>query len=286
MSKTRKYVITIAGSDFLITFNGRTFPLDWSEDDRISIKELSDILHDPWSSVNVYSTDYGCEDCDGYDYSGCDMSRCKNDCEHCGGRRYICNNSCFYHRYNSAIKIETVYSEIEKDLQPVRDKMDEYLAPRPNNQESLFEHIQAKFKEFEDRMDLFESHNLGISFGITRDKYAKCSLLHSYRNIVKSLSHDDMVKIQVGTDVVKTLRQDVKIFRKGVLFWKSYHLVPTKDFIYDIDSDRLISFDYEIICETNETRDKFVNNVQNCKIGKVVLNRIKDGRYKVVNETV
>ena len=82
----------------------------------------------------IYSKSEGisddeCEDCDGYDYSDCDMNRCKDDCEHCGGRQYVCNDSCFYHRYKTCLKIISDNSLIEEELKEGMDLLHKISAP-------------------------------------------------------------------------------------------------------------------------------------------------------------
>lgn len=82
------FIIARSGSDFLITHNNQTLPLDWSEDNYISFSDLRALVSHKYIRLETYNTKDRCGDCDGYDYSNCDMDRCKNDCETCGGRRY------------------------------------------------------------------------------------------------------------------------------------------------------------------------------------------------------
>lgn len=128
------FTISTAGGDFLIRLKNKIYALDWPSSKRISISELNRLIIHKWTYLNEIDTDDECEDCDGYDYSDCDMSRCKHDCEHCGGRQYICNDGCFYHRYNTCLKIKINKSLVEEELKDGMEFLRKIIAPNSRHQ--------------------------------------------------------------------------------------------------------------------------------------------------------
>lgn len=135
----RDLSISTAGGDFLIHLKKRTYALDWPSSKFISISELYRLIKHKWTYLNETNTDDECEDCDGYDYSDCDMISCKEDCEHCSERQYICNDGCFYHRYKTCVRIKSDNSIVEEELQEGLNLLHKILAPKSIHQVILQE---------------------------------------------------------------------------------------------------------------------------------------------------
>lgn len=74
-------------------------------DEIMGIGELRTLILNKWICLGETDMSTYCGDCNGWDYSGCDMNRCRNDCDGCGGRRFKCNNTCFNHRHKIAVGI-------------------------------------------------------------------------------------------------------------------------------------------------------------------------------------
>ena len=139
------FTISTAGGDFLIRLQNIIYALDWPSSKRISISELNRLIKHKWTYLNETDTDDECEDCDGYDYSDCDMNRCKDDCEHCSGRQYVCNDSCFYHRYKTCLKIISDNSLIEEELKEGMDLLHKISAP--NSKHDIILQEKGKYLE-------------------------------------------------------------------------------------------------------------------------------------------
>lgn len=160
-TQNKKYVISRSGSDFLISDGKKILPLDWSEDKYISFNNLKALLSSKWVTLVEFETNSQCDDCDGYDYSNCDMSRCKDDCESCSGRRYICNNSCFYHRYDSALRISINQNELFDIINPILIRLKDANVPHSANYKEIYSEIKSDLDHiFEEtdilRMNLFK----------------------------------------------------------------------------------------------------------------------------------
>lgn len=136
----QELLISTVGSDLLIHLGRKTIALDWSEEHRITISNLNKVIKHRWTYLQEHDTDWGCDDCDGYNYDNCDMFRCKNDCEHCGGRRFVCNNGCFYHRYKTCVTIECNSNNAKNDLNEVLAIVKRIESPHSEYEQILMEH--------------------------------------------------------------------------------------------------------------------------------------------------
>lgn len=134
------FSISTAGSDIFIHLGKKHFALKWPEELRITISKLRRVIKHRWTYLQEHNTDDFCNDCDGYDYSNCDMSRCKNYCEDCGGRRFICNNGCFYHRHKTCLTIECDNEIVENDLIEAFSIIDSIIVPHSDHSSILNRH--------------------------------------------------------------------------------------------------------------------------------------------------
>lgn len=129
-------IITTAGSDLLILLNKRRYAL--SQKKRITIKDLKKLILHRWSYLQEFSTNSLCGDCDGWDYSHCDMDRCRNECDGCGGRRYICDKRCFNNRYDTCVQIRTYKDAGKKEISEALGYIHAIMAPKSDHLQ-LFE---------------------------------------------------------------------------------------------------------------------------------------------------
>lgn len=136
----KELLISTVGSDLLVHLGRKTIALDWPEEHRITISNLNKVIKHRWTYLQEHDTDWGCDDCDGYNYDNCDMFRCKNDCEHCGGRRFVCNNGCFYHRYKTCVSIECDNIIAKNDLSEALTIVKSIESPHSEYEQILMEH--------------------------------------------------------------------------------------------------------------------------------------------------
>lgn len=250
-----KYIITTSGSDFLITKGNTTLPLSWNEDTYISIKDLYDLINDSWLYLSKYETDIDCSDCDGYDYSNCDYSRCKQNCDKCGGRRYMCNNSCFNYRYKIALKVCLDYDEINNEIKPLLKELalfkskhnlayKDFLNDNYNKLDSIYEHCYKISKYIDIENTIMETYIEEFKF---------CSRLNNERN---NFNLDSSITICINEKAIHRISIEDLYCNDHALFWTRYHLT-TNENTYDYISDSLTSIDYKLRFVSKEKRNKF-----------------------------
>ena len=251
----KRYIVTTSGSDFLITDSrkSKTLALNWDEDTYISVKELTNLINDEWVSLIEYETE--CNDCDGYDYSACDMSRCKNDCEHCGGRRNICNYSCFVKRHDTAFDYRMNENAIKEDLSELFDMLSIIAQPHTehaalfNQYKSVFEEAYKHCEYMSEYFDISES-----LVGKFMREMDCCIMLNEGRNNYSDSTETLSIYIDYRKD--KCIQRNALEYKsRGFLFWKSYHLLSRRT--YDYITDSIIEFDYELKFDTEELRKEF-----------------------------
>ena len=251
----KRYVVGRKGNDFMITDSSRnvTFALDWDSDDYMSFQEMSDFVNDNWISLYEYDTE--CGDCDGYDYSDCDMFRCKNDCKHCGGRRYICNYSCFVKRHDTVFGYCLNEDAIKEDLSELLDMLSLIAQPQTehaalfNQYKSVLEEAYKRCEYMSEYFDISES--LLGRFMRERDR---CSMLDEERT--KPKDSKELLSIYVDNKKDKLIQKDtIRYESRGLFKWKSYHLLSYRT--YDYMTDTTINFDYELKFETEDLRKEF-----------------------------
>ena len=257
--QNKRYFITTPGSDFLITNNQtkRTLPLDWDESTYISIKNLSRLINDEWVTLYEYYTEEDCDSCDGYDYSNCDMSKCKNDCERCRGRKYVCNDSCFNHRYKKALRLRLNYNIINKQLADLLKILE--ITAQPETKDSiLFAQYNSSLIEAENHCkflsDYFDISNTIIDTYISNINI--CRILIDGRDNFKE---ENSIAIYIdGKKIFYINNKELRFHTKGILFWKTHHLQSKGD-IYNKITNSIATFDYKIKFDTEETKNIFTN---------------------------
>ncbi len=114
-------------NDYFVHFSNSSFAIKW--DDVISVQDMKDLVLHRWFYLQERESSDFCDDCDGWDYSACDMMRCRQNCEGCGGRRYKCNNSCFLYRNKVCIEINLNSDLLEEELKPAFKYIEEVSTP-------------------------------------------------------------------------------------------------------------------------------------------------------------
>ena len=165
----KNFSVTKTAGDYLITIHGTTYALVWPKDNPVAISTLKQLICHKWIALRIFDTDIVCDKCDGYDYSRCDMSRCKNNCELCGGRRFKCNNSCFYHRYKKYLAVSLMPLLFQEGIKKG------YEALRVFN-EAL--NKTEECKNWEEVNKVFIDHQLlKERFDFIRELYHDCSFI-------------------------------------------------------------------------------------------------------------
>lgn len=273
------YIITTSGSDFLITKGRRTLPLNWDEDCYISIKELYSLINDSWIYLYEYDTDSDCSDCDGYDYSGCDYSRCKNNCEKCGGRRYMCNNSCFNYRYDKALKMSLDFEQISNDVEPLMKILSQFQQKHSTTNKELFnqnyEILKETYQHCEKISPYMDINNTDVES--YEQEFNYCSILSRERKI---FNVNNAITIYLnGKKMYCINKQDLRC-TDHAWFWVRYHL-ETNERTYDYVSDSLTSIDFKLKFNTKEERNKFKIDFDKMKIITIYLKEDKGDKYYI-----
>lgn len=216
-------MIKKAGSDVLIFLKNNMYALYWPKKECIAEEDLKRLIIHKWTYLQEISASDLCsgEDCDGWDYSHCDMDRCREECEGCGGRRYKCNNSCRYNRYSSFVQVHS-FKNVGDDLKDVNEIIDAILMPHSEHKELL----KKNRKELEAYYKDCSSYPLSNR---TLKKYCQ-----KYKKMLKkenerSLEESDFVRVEI-TQNSKTLtylvpKNSIKIEYSGCLtFWSSDYL--------------------------------------------------------------
>ena len=143
-------IITTAGSDLLILLNKKRYALSWSPKERITIKELKRLILHRWSYLQEIPTNSLCGSCDGWDYSNCDDDRCRNVCEGCGGRRYVCDKRCFNNRYETCVQIQTYRNAGENEISEAQNYIRAIMKPNSDHLQLMEMHkdfLETLFNE-------------------------------------------------------------------------------------------------------------------------------------------
>ena len=248
----KSFHISTAGSDFLIHLYHKTIALDWDEECRITFSELYKIIKHRWTILKEYGKGYFCGDCDGYDYEDCDYSRCKNDCENCGGRRYICNNGCFYYRYNAYLRIECDNDLVEKDLKEDLILIEYIMTP----------HSEDHNKIIEKYGDYIEQH-----YNECRSvrHFCTCNAIEAFISNYELMKKKELDRATNNNDrVVIAIQEDGQYSRYCV-----------KKNIIKLDDDVLLPFfkSNRLIIEINDGYDYCCDNYCNMKKNLKFVNR-------------
>lgn len=281
----RLYTITTCGNDFLITMNGKqTLPLRWDTDTYISIKDLSELLIDSWVSLYEYATAEDCGDCDGYDYSNCDngfgcTGWVTGDCEHCGERQYICNNTCFNHRYRYALKLVLNWTKITSELNVLFDILTHVLKSHEVQNYLLFNQYSSQLQtayrhcQFLARYFVVADNLLG-EFIKTMDLCCKLNEAREtiYGKLLLTVYVDTQQKFCVNRDDVQC---------EHYPFWRRAYHLETICRTYNLISDSFVEFDYRLKFVTKDDKNKFITLFMHNKIASIYLSNDGEGKYIV-----
>lgn len=258
-----RYHISTPGSDFLITDNRtrKTLPLCWDEDEYISIKELYRLINDDWVTLYEYDTEDDCGDCDGYDYSNCDDSRCNLYCERCGGREYICNNSCFNHRYNKALNYKLNIDAATKHLADLLDILKIVSTPGTEHSTLFAQHYNTLDEAYTRCRFLskyfYTDENI---IGEFISKMDICTMLNEGRN---RFDEDNSITIYIDNcKVLCVNKNDVECCKDGHLWWKK-HFLKSKTGTYNRVNDSIENFEYRIEFKSDDSKEFFINKIHN-----------------------
>ena len=222
--------LSTVGKDFLIHFKSKTYPLDWSENAYISILNLKKLIMHKWVYLDEIFTDSECDDCDGYDYSDCDMTRCKDDCEHCGGRTYICNDGCFYHRYKQCVKIRCCESTIEDETSEAFQILEQINTPH-----SLHNQILLSNKELLDKLYCECKYITNYLGCLLAEKYIEEYDLTLKKEDDRKLDNKNVIKVTFRTigKIYQLADKDIYLDDCGFLWLKKKIVLKGYDFISD-----------------------------------------------------
>lgn len=168
-------------NDYFIKLGKSTYAIDYQK--LIDIAELRKLILHKWIYLDERDMQNECGDCDGWDYSGCDMDRCREDCDGCGGRRYKCNNSCFKFRHKVAVAICYYSEDIEKDLSEGLKILDEIEKPHSIAADNLWEQYQDLLRLLLKDCNFIQRHfeNIKVVNEFVK-QYSSVSLLQAKRH--------------------------------------------------------------------------------------------------------
>lgn len=129
--------------DYYIKIGNSVYAIYW--DETICMDDLKALILHKWIYLRESKMSDYCGDCNGWDYSGCDMDRCREDCDGCGGRRYKCNNSCFNKRHKIAITLCLRSLTIKKEIQEGLNILDKISKPFSTEADTLWKNSQPLF---------------------------------------------------------------------------------------------------------------------------------------------
>lgn len=262
----KRYIVTTSGSDFLITDSrkSKTLALNWDEDTYIARKELEAFVNDDWILLEEYDTDDDCGDCDGYDYSNCDMSRCKSDCERCRGRRYICNNSCFNYRHNKALRYDINEKVITNELSELLDILSIVANPQSEQQLLFNQYYSSLEKAYNHCKSL--SKYIDISETILESfvyKMDLCSLINDGRINSKDITNVMLIYID-GEKAYCINRKSIGCVTKGILLWKTCYM--RSYYIHNYLTNSLANIDYKLAFNDEDSEKTFINKIREFSI--------------------
>lgn len=240
-----RYKLTSLGSDFFLNNGNESFPLDWGER-TITFADLRDILRSEAINVVKFKTDDACKEsgCDGYDYSNCDWSRCKNDCKRCRGRKNVCDNRCFYYRYKVAVRLVVNKEAIYKMISPVLKRLKDANAAYCVNYRDIY---------FQIKKDIELIHKaLGkVSEYFVVDEYSELKKELLVYNKLADARDDAKIKLPLTLFGICVAPNNISISRHGLLLWRKWHIESIGE-AYDSAKDRFVRFDFKLL-EYNES---------------------------------
>ncbi|OUP31197.1 hypothetical protein [Bacteroides sp. An19] len=235
------YYIKLGNSEYAIKWNGE-----------ISISEMKKLILHRWTCLDERRMKDYCGNCDGWDYSGCDMERCREDCEGCGGRRYKCNNSCFYHRHSTAIVIcyipELITEELNKAIELIKSVMNS------SSEKCLDDWQYDVLCSLRDDCDFIQEY-LNVDMEVIdsfRRKFSTILYLHEHKNAI-------LVEVKVRKSDEESVSyllplESISVSKKvgSVLFvFKNIYMILSLNG-YDCYSNANINETFSLVFDSNE----------------------------------
>lgn len=263
------YFVHCSNSSFVIRWNGT-----------ISIQDMKDLVLHRWFFLRERVSSDFCGDCDGWDYSGCDMTRCRHDCEGCGGRRYKCNNSCFFYRHKMCVELCVANNFMEDDLNPAFKYIEELETPFsancniPNELISLYEDC-VLVKKYAPEYELIECF---IS------KFDSLARLFNFRRNVNNINKVQLI-VRSSFGLKKQYLMPVNNFSieedEGFLFWGGYQNLIVEG--YDYNSDSLIQKQsYPLLQKNKSNTEKMMNMLKEGTLKAIRLEKwTSDDRWRL-----
>ena len=248
-----RYKLTSLGSDFFLNNGNESFPLDWGEC-TISFADLRDILRSEAINVVKFKTDDVCKEsgCDGYDYSNCDWSRCKNDCKRCRGRKYVCDNRCFYYRYKVAVKLVVDKEAIYEMISPVLKRLKDANAAYCENYRDIYFQIEKDIERIRKALGKASEY-------FVVDEYAELNKELLVYNKLADARDNARIKLPLTLFGIRVAPHNIAISRHGLLLWKKWHIESIGE-AYDSTKDRFVRFDFKLL----ETDENVIKRIVTC----------------------
>ena len=233
------YYIKLGTSSYAIYF-----------DDVIGLDDLKTLILHKWICLSETKMSEYCGDCDGWDYSGCDMDRCREDCNGCGGRKYKCNNSCFNYRHKIAITLCLRALTIKKELYEAIKILDEICKPHSMNADDLWETYQPLFASLEDNCKYIQQYfarnddmqnflnKLDEAFELQNARHSKSQLIE-----IKEYELRKTTSFKIPVSDV-----NIEQYTTGLLWSKKIHTKISFN-TYDHLSDTYIDKEYSLCKE-------------------------------------
>lgn len=270
-------------NDYFIKLGKSTYAIDYQEP--IDIAELRKLILHKWVCLDERDMQSECGDCDGWDYSGCDMDRCREDCDGCGGRRYKCNNSCFNIRNRVAVVICYRSEVVKQDLSEGFKILYEIEKPHSIAADNLWKQYQGLLKSLLEDCKFIQRHlgNIEIMDGFMQ-QYSSASWLQAKRH-EKNPTIEIKCRfsgVKVDSYLISEKGISIRIKYDGFLFWrKRYEILSFKG--YDYYSDSFVKKEFKLEESKNERRIEQLINKQ--KSGQLRCLRLTKGREDYWNYT-
>lgn len=284
-SDNQKYIITTSGKDFLVTFNNHTYAMSWDNREYISVASLTELLNSQLVNTVIYNTHDECKDCDGYKYN-CDLSRCNNNCDHCGGRLYICNNRCFNFRHGEAVKLvcneEKIKKFVEKDIAFLEEMKDMDANQVCNLLYKYNEQLEATYKKCQEIENATLEENIDINKLI--------SLYEYFEEIMEKKKRLEKKKAEIANKKILTIYIN-KVKKYAVDFDDIYLKTPLLrifgdykmiiETTYNVVNDDLVEFELNLMFKSKKDRKVFEENFNTGQLSEVYLSKRRNGKFLV-----
>lgn len=251
-------------NDYFVHFSDSSFAIKWFN--AISIQDLRDLILHRWFYLQECESSAFCGDCDGWDYEGCDMDRCRGECDGCGGRRYKCNNSCFFYRNKACVEICLDPNLLEKELKPAFKYIEEISAPFYVNS-SIPEELDSLYKD----CLYVQKHkqNEVVEYFINRfDRLAK---IVQYR-----LNANNIRKVQL------IIRSSFNFKKHYLMPIDNVSITDNEDFLFWENHQELVIEGYDYNSDSYISKQSYSLLQKNKSNTKKMMCLLKEGTLKVI----